>query len=191
MPMSKNGISYFPLDCQLDDKVELLKAQYGFANAFTVIISLFQKIYGGEGYYYPWTNDMGLLFSKDLGMNYNLVSDIVESAMKRGLFSEELYKKFEILTSKGIQERYFEIVKRRKKIEIDQRYLLVSPTQIPKNVCILGKNVCMNAKNVDIFQQRKGKERKGKESIHIYKDNNYIYNSNSAWMDTWGSDDKD
>lgn len=159
----KCGIDYFPLDVTLDEKIELIEAQFGLTG-FAVIVKLLQKIYGGEGYYAEWTNEIALLFARKIGANGNAVSDIVNAAIKRGIFDKTLYDKYQILTSKGIQKRYFEAVSRRKNVEVKGTYLLIDVTVFLKNVNILGQNVNIFNKNADIFQQRKVEESRGKES---------------------------
>lgn len=159
----KCGIDYFPLDVTLDEKVELIEAQFGLTG-FAVIVKLLQKIYGGEGYYAEWTNEIALLFARKIGANGNAVSDIVSAAIKRGIFDKTLYEKYQILTSKGIQKRYFEAVSRRKNVEVKGAYLLIDATIFSKNVNILGENVNIFNKNADIFQQSKVEESRVKES---------------------------
>lgn len=158
-----NGISYFPLDVHLDDKFELIEAEFGLTG-FAVVVKIFQKIYGGQGYYCEWTNDVALLFSRSVGLGCSAVSEIVRASVRRGIFDKELFDKYSILTSKGIQNRYFEVVNRRKKVEVKKEYLLVQLGSNLKNVCILSENVDIFSKNAYISEQRKGKERKGKES---------------------------
>ena len=46
--MAKEGIDFFPLNCQLDEKIELIEAQYGL-KGFAVVVKLFQRIYGEHG----------------------------------------------------------------------------------------------------------------------------------------------
>lgn len=157
-----DGISYFPLDVAVDDKIELIEAEFGL-KGFAVIVKLYQKIYGGFGYYCEWTKDVGMLFSKKLGEGYTSVSEIVRAAIRRGIFDNDLYEKYSILTSKGVQKRYFSVVSRRKQINVKAEYLLVKVDQLSENVNISSENVCKNAKNVCNFEQRKEKESKEKK----------------------------
>lgn len=159
----KSGIDYFPLDVALDEKVELIEAQFGLTG-FAVLVKLFQKIYGGEGYYAEWTNEIALLFAKKIGSNGNAVSDIVNAAVKRGIFDKTLYDKYQILTSKGIQKRYFEAVSRRKNVEVKGAYLLVNATDFLKNVSILKENADIFPENADISQQSKVEESRVEKS---------------------------
>lgn len=159
----KSGIDYFPLDCQLDDKFELIEAEFGL-KGFAVIVKLFQKIYSGEGYYCIWTKEVGLLFARKINADYSLVSEIISASIKRGIFDKKLFEKHQILTSSGIQKRYLEAVSRRKKVEVRSEYLLLCNTQIYKNVDILSENADNSKKNADISKQSKVEESKVKES---------------------------
>lgn len=155
----KSGIDYFPLDCQLDDKMELIEAEFGL-KGFAIIVKLFQKIYGGEGYYCEWTNEVALLFGKNNGLSESAVSEIVNAAIRRGMFSKKHYEEYQILTSHGIQKRYLEAVSRRKSVSVKKEYLLITDAQIYKNVDISSKNVYKKPKNEYISKQSKVKESK-------------------------------
>lgn len=157
-----NGINYFPLNVHLDDKFELIEAEFGL-KGFAIVVKLFQKIYGQQGYYCEWTEDVALLFGKNVGLGGDAVSEIVRAAIKRGIFDSELYDKYQILTSRGIQERYFEAVSRRKEVEVRKEYLLIKVDQIYKNVRILNETVNISSKNVNISEQKKVEESKVKE----------------------------
>ena len=157
-----DGIPYFPLDVYVDDKIRLIEAEFGL-KGFAIIVKLYQKIYGGFGYYCEWTNDVGLLFSQDVCEGYSSVSEIVSAAIRRGIFDKDLYEKYQILTSRGVQKRYFSAVSRRKQINVKSEYLLVEVAQFSENVNISSENVCRNAKNVCNLQQSKEKNRKEKK----------------------------
>ena len=158
-----DGIPYFPFDVNQDEKIELIEAEYGLAG-FAVIVKLYQKIYGGFGYYTPWTKDTLLLFSKKIGLEQETVSSIVNALIKRGVFDEKLYKRYKILTSMEIQSRFFEITRRRKKFEVKKEYILIDVNNSGENVNNLSENVDNSVKNVDNFKQSKVKESKGKYS---------------------------
>lgn len=164
MRMAVNGLSYFPLNCQLDEKFELIEAEFGL-KGFAVVVKLLQRIYGEHGYYCEYTTEVELLFSRRLGfpVGDNSVSEIVKASLRRGIFSEELFDKYRILTSSGIQNRFVEAAKRRQKVTMKKEYLLIPVTDLPKNVYIFEDNVYISEKNADISSQRKVKESKGKE----------------------------
>lgn len=164
--MAKSGLDYFPLACNFEDKIELIEAEFGL-RGIAIIVKLYQKIYGEFGYYCDWNDEVALLFSRKacgLKEGDNVVSEVVKAAFKRGVFNKDMFDKYGIITSAGIQKRYFEAKKRNVQIEVEETYLLLSATQIPKNVNIISKNVCRNKKNVCRNQQSKVKESKEKES---------------------------
>lgn len=115
----------------------MIEAEFGL-KGFAIIVKLYQKIYGGFGYYCEWTNDVGLLFSQDVCEGYSSVSEIVSAAIRRGIFDKEMYRKYGILTSLDIQERYVRAKEKSQRVEMDGRYLLLSDVKIPKNVEIIG-----------------------------------------------------
>ena len=159
----KSGLEYFPLDVHLDEKFELIEAEFGLTG-FAVIVKLFQRIYGGQGYDCEWTNEVALLFGRFCGAGAGVVSEIVSAAVRRGIFDRELFERYHILTSVGIQKRYLEAVSRRKKVEVEKAYLLLKCAQISENVCISGENVNISSKNADILRQSKEEESKEKKS---------------------------
>lgn len=148
----KNGLDWFKLDVNMDDKVELIEAEYGLTG-FAVVVKLWQKIYGSEGYYCEWTNEVALLFSRKIGAGVSVVSEIVSASIKRGIFDKGMYERYGILTSAGIQKRYLEAVTRRLDSEIKSEYLLLNCTQKSKNVSISSKNVDISKENADISKQ--------------------------------------
>lgn len=143
------GLKWFRINVNFDDNFELICAEYG-SKGFEVIVRLWQKIYA-SGYYIEWTEEVALLFAKKYSLGGGVVSEIVKSAVNRGLFDEEKLDRFGILTSHGIQDWYFDSVDRRKSIEIVKDYLLVDVAQKLRNVDIIWKNVNKNGKNVNIF----------------------------------------
>ena len=161
--MAKSGIDYFPLDVNLNAKFELIEAEFGLTG-FGVVVHLLQEIYGKAGYYIEWTEEVALLFARKVGLGGSVVSEIVEAAIRRGMFDKEKYDKYRVLTSKGIQERYFEAVSRRKTLEVDHNILLVDAAQILPNVDIRAKNVNILSENADISKQSKVEESRVEKS---------------------------
>ena len=158
------GVDYFPLDCVMDNKFQLLEAEFGL-KGFAVVVKLFQRIYQSEGYYCEFNDDVALLFSKRIGEGRSVVSEIVSKALSREIFDPDLYQKYQILTSMGIQKRYLEITQRRKNVEMISDYLLLPDDIIPDNVNILSLNVCNNPSKCiqEYTKESKGKESKGKD----------------------------
>ena len=164
----KSGIDYFPLDVRLDDKFELIEAEFGLTG-FGVVVRLLQEIYGKQGYYIEWTTEVALLFARNVGLGGGVVSEIIEASIRRGMFDKEKYDKYRVLTSRGIQRRYFEAVSRRKVLEVDYNILLVNVAQICPNADIRAKNVDIFSENVNISEQSKEEKSKVKKSKEEYK----------------------
>ncbi len=166
----KEGLDYFPLDVDIDqdDKVQLIEARFGITG-FAIVIKLFMKIYK-EGYYYEWTEKEQLLFSKRINVDINLVNDVINECLKWGLFDQKLYKKYSILTSKGIQSRYMEAVSRRKQVHIIKEYFVLDQSKY-SNIIFVNinpinddNNTISDDVNVSNNPQSKVKKSKVKES---------------------------
>lgn len=125
----KEGVEWFPFPTLHGTAYELIEAEYGL-NGFAVVVKLLQQIYGEHGYYCECKYEVALLFAKKIGLGINVVSEIIAAAVRRGIFDRNMYEKYCILTSKEIQERYFQAISRRVQIEVEERYLLVP---IPPN----------------------------------------------------------
>ena len=159
----KDGLDYFSFDVYMDDKFELLEAEFGLTG-FAVVVKLYQRIYR-FGYYCELKDEVALLFAREVGLGGNVVSEILSCCFKRGIFNQELFDKYGILTSSGIQKRYFEATKRRKGVTAIRDYLLVNVSILDINVNIIDLNVDINEINVGNNKQSKVKESKGKYSI--------------------------
>ena len=129
---NKVGLDYFELDCQMEEKVRLIQAEYGL-KGFGVFVKLLQKIYGERGYYCEWTQDSELLFMSENGLDsgcLQLLREIVSACIRRNIFSERLYKEYGILTSSGVQKQYLKATVKREVVDLKKEYLLIS---VPKN----------------------------------------------------------
>ena len=173
-------IEYFPLDTHIfnDEKFQLLISEFGL-EASAIAIKLLCEIYSNN-FYLNWNLNRCKIFTNYSATSYSReqVQAIVDFLLEVDFFDKGMYEAYGILTSKGIQKRFFEITRRRKKYTVDcPEYLLVDITD--KNIAIENphtntelnpKNVDkneiqteLNLKNVDNFSQRKEKERKGTE----------------------------
>ncbi len=152
----KRGIDYFPLDCKMGKEFEFIEARFGL-KGFAVVIKLYQKIYGENGYYLEWSDDVGVLFANEINVNYAFVSEIIEECFKRGIFSRSKYDEHKILTSVGVQKRYLQIARKREEKNLIEEYLLVSCTQkketTAQNLVMDGKNAVMDGNNRQIERE--------------------------------------
>lgn len=173
----KKSLSYFPFDVDFfsDDKIQLVSARFGIKGEI-VAIKLLCKIYSTNGYYYQWGEDEALLFAKGVGegVQHSLVNDIVHELVKRGFFDKDIFDRFKILTSNGIQQRYITISKQLKrdveimeKINCTNLHALKNSLQIDNSGKIQEKILNPPEKSpifLEEMTQRKRKESKEKES---------------------------
>ena len=120
---TKQGVDYFPLDVHLDNKFKFIEIKFGL-EGFATIIKIMQEIYS-QSYYCDWSEDEMLLFSSEHNIEIDKLTKITDEAVDRDIFDKTLYEDFKILTSKGIQNRYKEIVRRRKEVKVVEEYLLI------------------------------------------------------------------
>lgn len=135
---NKVGLDYFELDCQMEEKVRLIQAEYGL-KGFAVFVKLLQRIYGENGYYCEWTQDSELLFMSENGLDsgcLQLLREIVSACIRRNIFSERLLKEYGILTSSGVQKQYLKATVKREVVDLKKEYLLISVPENRKNVVI-------------------------------------------------------
>jgi len=179
----KEGLDYFPLDVDIDqdDKIALIEAQHGIVG-FGVVIKLFMKIYK-NGYFYEWGEKEQLLFSKRVNVDIHSINAIINDCLKWGLFDPHMYETYGILTSRGIQRRYFEAVSRRQNVTAIEEYCLIDMESYSNIVYvnINGINVNGNSHsrvvNDNINPQSKVKESKVKERIKDSRSFNTANNS--------------
>lgn len=160
---TKRGLDYFPLDVELDTKLKLIKAEFGILG-FGIIIRLFQYIYAENGYYMEWSQDVALMFASNEQVGVNVVSEVVNACLKRGIFDQEKFNQFGILTSKGIQERYLEATERRIGKKICDEYAILNVPKKTVNVDNNGINVDINQVNVNRKYTKKSKVNKRKDT---------------------------
>lgn len=168
MVLAKEGIDSFLLNCHTNENISEIEALFGI-KGFALIVRLWQKIYSEKGYYCEWLERSPLLFLSNWfggnsGVELNFITEVVEAALRIGIFDAGLYEKYSILTSKGIQKRYFDVVKRRTELTVISEYLLVSVDNFKGNVNRNSISVSKNGKNVCRNVTSKVKESKVKES---------------------------
>ena len=159
------GVEYFPLNVNFinDLKVRKLLLSCG-AEAIAVLIYLLSTIYKDEGYYVEIHEDEIDLIALDVNVTPEFVLEVINKACEVRFFDVNLYENFNILTSKGIQERYLKITERRKNSVVITQFNLVNVYNNSVNVNNNSVNVDNNLVNVYKSTQSKVKERKGKKS---------------------------
>ena len=174
----KEGLDYFPLDVDMDqdDKLFFIEAKHGLIG-FAIVVRLLMQIYK-EGYYKHYDdNKDAFLFAKRLSVDVNVIKNVVNDCINEGFFNKDLYEKYGILTSRGIQKRYFEACARRKKVSIIKEYCLIDPKNY-KNIVF----EYINPINVDI-----NPDKCNITSVETPQSKvNKIYSSSSSYSDPPG-----
>ena len=158
---TKKGLDYFPLDVDFlsDLKVRRIIKACG-KEAVHILVALLANIYRDEGYYVLWDDDLAFLVADEVGTKEGTVEELVKKAVQVRFFDKDIFDKYSVLTSKGIQSRYILATKERKKVELEYKYLLTNEVN-RSNISINGRNNSVNQGN---NQQSKEKESKEKES---------------------------
>lgn len=159
------GVEYFPLNVNFinDLKVRKLLLSCG-AESIAVLIYLLSTIYKDEGYYVEIHEDEIDLIALDVNVTPEFVLEVINKACEVRFFDVNLYNNFNILTSKGIQERYLKITERRKNSVVITQFNLVNVYNNSINVNNNSINVDNNPVNVYKSTQSKVKESKVKKS---------------------------
>ena len=169
----QQGMLYFNLDVDFLQNIKVRRVLRSCGpQAIIVLIWLLSSIYRDDGYYVRWHEDMPFLIADDVGVTEGAVEEIVKKAIQVGFFSAEMYEAYNILTSRGLQQRFFEMARRRVAVNYDDRYLLVDINEYSNaiNVNSNSINVDKNGINVAGYRQSKVKESKEKKSSSKKKD---------------------
>lgn len=165
---AKTGLEYFPLEVTLfsDIKCRKMIRKYG-SDAITLYLYLLCRIYE-DGYYIELDEDLMFFAAETLKLDEDLVNEMLNFMLKIGIFDENLAKKEKLLTSKGIQIRYFEIAKISRRKKSVEKFSLINVQLSSNNVQESSINV-QDSRNIvqlspnNVHSGRKGKERKGKK----------------------------
>ena len=152
---TKQGLEYFSFDTDFFSDVKIRKIARACGPASTsILICLLCNIYRDKGYYILWDEDLPFVVADTVGTTEGSVEEVIKKALQVGFFNQELYEKYKILTSNGIQCRFKSAVIRREEIEYVTEYLVSDI----KNDVIAYKN----GVNDDISTQSKVKVKRKK-----------------------------
>lgn len=157
---NKEGLDYFPFDVDFfsDEKIGSISGEFGIKGEITAI-KLLCAIYR-NGYFILWNDALKMSLLRGLpGISLELLEQIVTRLVRWGFFEQTLFSTVSVLTSKGIQERYFKAIKRRKDSS-NYPYLLVNVDNNKVNVSNNDINVSANP-----IKERKGN--KNRESLNM------------------------
>lgn len=141
---TKQGLDYFPVDCILDEKTEPFVIEYG-AVGWAILTTVWSVIYRTKGYYAINEKHLWLMVKKQLiDVDINHINVCINSLISYEVFDKCLHDQYHILTSRGIQRRFFEASKRKLSVQYDSDFTLIDLNEY-KNLI----NVNINSLNVD------------------------------------------
>lgn len=111
----EKGLKYYPFDVDFfnDEKIEAISGEFGIKGEI-VAVRLLCAIYR-NGYFIEWSDLYKMKFLRNLpGISSDLLDTIILRLVKWGFFDKDLFNSAKVLTSRGIQRRYFEAIRRRK-----------------------------------------------------------------------------
>lgn len=179
----KKGIDYAGWSVSIfdnDTKIDKLLDAHGW-DGFGIYFYLCQRAYGGEGYFYQWGYDDCASTSRKMGggIGSGTVRETVGYCLQIGLFDKGLFDRWGVLTSRGIQRRYWEVVKARDVRTVISDYWLLQDDECkgliksPLNSNLSSGNINYPAGNTNYqegnanfhsIKERKGNKSKGKET---------------------------
>lgn len=122
---TKQGIDYFPMNVGFFTDVKIRKISRACGSQSTsILICLLCNIYKDEGYYILWDEDLPFVIADTVGVSEGAVKEVLIKSLQVGFFDQELYEKYKILTSSGIQKRFLLATYQRKETTIIPEYLI-------------------------------------------------------------------
>lgn len=163
---TKYNLKYFHIDVDMadDPKILLVEEMMGDRGdlVHSITIKLLSRIYGKEGYYMNWDINMAVVFSKRGFKNVDsqFIIDVVKGLILHKFFNQEMFDKYHILTSYGIQQRWKEVINSlKRKAAIKQKYYIASSSNefIPEETTAEAE---FNTAESELIRQSKVKESK-------------------------------
>jgi DNA replication protein DnaD len=168
----KDGLDYFPVVTSFDDNMELIISEFG-PEGLGIVIGLYQRIYA-NGYYMDWNEDTLLLFAtKHINAEITRINSVLMRSFDRKIFNKELYDKFGILTSRGIQKQFLRVCKtsRRKSVPFIKEYCLI--TQNDELFGVITELTLINSEELqqnDVVGTQSKEKEKEKEKVKESKE---------------------
>ena len=140
------SVNLFDNDPKMD---KLLDAQ-GWCG-FGVYFFLCQRAYGSDGYFYKWCYDDCATTARKMGggIGAGTVKEAVDYCLRIGLFDEGLFVRWGVLTSRGIQKRYIDAIRKRDVKEVIAEYWLLHESEECEGLLKLPINTDLSEVNTD------------------------------------------
>lgn len=125
----KQGIDYAGWSVDIfdgDKKIDKLLDAKGW-KGFGIYFFLCQRAYKTNGYYYEWGYDDCATTARKMGggINSGTVKETVDYCLQVDLFNKRLFDEWGVLTSRGIQRRFWAVLSERRSKTVYQEYWLL------------------------------------------------------------------
>ena len=122
----KQGLDYFTKNVNFYQDIKIRKLiHYKGIQSVPVYEILLCKIYA-SGYYLNWDEDLPFIISEISVLQEEYITDVIKYCLSIGLFDQTMFDSHHILTSRGIQERFFDFCNvAKRKLPNQLLYLLV------------------------------------------------------------------
>ncbi len=124
-----------------DTKIDKLLCSKGWTG-FSIYFWLCMKAYGTEGYYYRFCDDDCASTARKMGcgIREGTVRETVDYCFQISLFDKRRFDEWQILTSRGIQRRYWCVLQRRRVKKVYWEFWLLEDDECPGLVKVSLKN---------------------------------------------------
>ena len=151
----KRGLVYFRMDCDIFQDRKLKRLMRRWQNdGLAVYLALLCEIYGDKGYYGTAGDDLIADIADTCLLDDERTTLIYNDCIDLGLFDREILKQQGLLTSKGIQARYLDIMTvLRRKGGIDAALSLISSEEITEDAERIPENSERRAKTDETIRR--------------------------------------
>jgi len=151
-----------------DTKIKALRRSFkdsGNANnAFFVFDYLFREIFGNEGYYIRYTEDLVGDTADFCYLPESFVKAVIEKCTDIGLFHKGQLEKNGILTSRAIQRKYEKITEKRKHSAIESRFYVLDEELMSEETELMSSLTPLMTEESTHRKERKETKEKERES---------------------------
>ena len=168
----KQGIDYSGWSVDIfdsDPKIDKLLDAKGW-RGFGIYFFLCQRAYKTNGYFYKWSYDDCATTARKMGggINSGTVEETVRFCFQVDLFDQRLFDRWGILTSRGIQRRFWAVLSERRIKTAYEEYWLLGPEECNGLVKVSLKtdlqptNEYLQPTNSETLSRKKSKVKKSK-----------------------------
>lgn len=164
----KTGLDYFPFEIKFFNDIKVRKLiKYQGGRSVVIYTCLLCNIYE-KGYYMVWDNELPFLVSEITGFEEGYIKEVINCCFSVGLFDKNLREKSNVITSKGIQERYDTISKLSKRKNQIKEFSLINSEE----TSIYSEEISINSEEMPINSEESAQSKVKKSKVNKSIDSN-------------------